>query len=192
MKSRRSWRSPNTVVRKSSIHGYGLYARFLILQGEVVGRRGGEVVNAQGAARRDKEWGNFSLQVAADKFLCPRTAADVAKVALFLNHGCNPNAGFRGRFAFVAMRTIDPGDELLIDYAMGKTTPDEWDCTCGSPLCRGVITGDDWKIKELQRRYKGYFTPYVEKLIAREAGLPTPSLITPRAHIFAHIWRYTT
>src|SRR5664280_2496511 len=60
------------------------------------------------------------------------------------------------------MRTIDPGEELLIDYAMGKATPDEWDCTCGSPLCRGVITGDDWKIKELQRRYKGYFTPYVE------------------------------
>jgi len=85
-------------------------------------------------ARRDKEWGNFSLQVAADKFLCPRTAADVAKVALFLDHGCNPNVGHRGRFAFVAMRTIDPGEELLIDYAMGKATPDEWDCTCGSPL----------------------------------------------------------
>jgi|BarGraNGADG00212_1021973.scaffolds.fasta_scaffold38177_2 SET domain-containing protein len=134
MKSRRSWRSPNTVVRKSSIHGYGLYARSLILQGEVVGRRGGEVVNARGAARRDMEWGNFSLQVAADKFLCPRTAADVAKVALFLDHGCNPNVGHRGRFAFVAMRTIDPGEELLIDYAMGKATPDEWDCTCGSPL----------------------------------------------------------
>jgi hypothetical protein len=39
-------------------------------------------------------------------------------------------------------------------------------CNCGELNCRGEITASDWKIKELQIKYKGYFSYYVEKKIS--------------------------
>ena len=42
-------------------------------------------------------------------------------------------------------------------------------CACGAAACRGTITGHDWRRPELQRRYAGYFSRYLEKRItARE------------------------
>ncbi|MCX6526609.1 MAG: hypothetical protein NTU52_01275, partial [Actinobacteria bacterium] len=32
--------------------------------------------------------------------------------------------------------------------------------------CRGEITGDDWRQKNLQKRYRGYFSPYLSRRIA--------------------------
>ena len=47
------------------------------------------------------------------------------------------------------------------------TTYDEFDCACGALHCRGRISGNDWKLPELQRRYKGYFSPYLQRRIER-------------------------
>jgi len=41
------------------------------------------------------------------------------------------------------------------------------ECRCGSPLCRGVITGDDWRRTDLQARYRGHFSPFIDARIAR-------------------------
>ena len=57
------------------------------------------------------------------------------------NHSCEPNTAFVG-LDVVARRTIPAGEELTVDYATfydGRMTP--FDCTCGSDLCRGRITG---------------------------------------------------
>jgi hypothetical protein len=65
------------------------------------------------------------------------------------------------------MRDIQPGEELTFDYAMSDGSPyDEFECFCGSPNCRRKITGDDWKIPELWKKYKGYFSPYLARRIA--------------------------
>jgi hypothetical protein len=36
---------------------------------------------------------------------------------------------------------------------------------CGSPNCRGLITEEDWKIPELQKKYDGYFSWYLQEKI---------------------------
>ena len=72
----------------------------------------------------------------------------------------------------VARRNIATGEELTLDYALWEWDP-TWKidpCRCGTVNCRRVITGSDWKMLELQRRYKGHFSPYVTKLIARGLG----------------------
>ena len=38
-------------------------------------------------------------------------------------------------------------------------------CICGAHNCRKTITGDDWRILELQKRYAGYFSDYLQKKI---------------------------
>lgn len=38
-------------------------------------------------------------------------------------------------------------------------------CLCGVENCRGLVTGNDWKLKELQDQYKNYFSPYLNEKI---------------------------
>jgi hypothetical protein len=64
------------------------------------------------------------------------------------------------------LQRILPGEEVTIDYAMCDGSPyDEFDCACGSPICRGRVTGDDWRNPVLWERYAGHFSPYLERRI---------------------------
>jgi len=82
------------------------------------------------------------------------------------NHSCEPNLGFTGQIGLIAMRDIEPGEELRFDYAMCDGSPyDEFECRCSSPNCRGRVTGDDWKNPELWKKYDGYFSPYLARRI---------------------------
>jgi len=84
----------------------------------------------------------------------------------YLNHSCNPNAGMNGQIAVVAMRGIHQGEEICIDYAMVDGSPyDQFECQCGEPECRGAVTGEDWARPELWERYRGYFSPYLQRRI---------------------------
>ncbi len=65
------------------------------------------------------------------------------------------------------MRDIEPGEELSFDYAMCDASDyDEFLCLCETPICRGVVTGMDWRKPELQKKYVGYFSPYLMRRIA--------------------------
>jgi hypothetical protein len=73
----------------------------------------------------------------------------------------------------VAMKTINGGVEITFDYAMvlHRSTgcpPYRMECRCGSPHCRGVITDEDWRLLDLQQRYKGWFTWYLQEKILRQ------------------------
>lgn len=48
---------------------------------------------------------------------------------------------------------------------MQESSKFELKCKCGSKNCRKIIRGDDWKIKKLQKKYKGYFSDYLQKKI---------------------------
>ncbi len=39
-------------------------------------------------------------------------------------------------------------------------------CECGARNCRGTVTGKDWRRRELQERYRGYFSAYLARRIA--------------------------
>jgi hypothetical protein len=74
-----------------------------------------------------------------------------------LNHACDPNLGWAGA-DLVAVRDIDAGEELVVDYALSVTDPDfVLRCHCPSTRCRQMVEGDDWRIPVLQRRYAGWF-----------------------------------
>jgi hypothetical protein len=70
------------------------------------------------------------------------------------------------------MVDVAAGAELLTDYAMSTVEPD-WimRCHCASYRCRQMIEGTDWRIPQLQARYHGWWTPYVQRLVdASRAG----------------------
>jgi hypothetical protein len=63
------------------------------------------------------------------------------------------------------MRDIAIGEELTIDYAMTDDEPYEMRCRCGSKGCRGLIAGFDWRKPEIQKRYDGYFSWFIQRPI---------------------------
>ena len=82
------------------------------------------------------------------------------------NHSCDPNAGLTGQIGLIAMRDIESGEEISFDYAMCDDSEyDVFDCACGSIDCRGRVTGRDWMNPDLQKKYHGYFSPYLQRKI---------------------------
>lgn len=87
----------------------------------------------------------------------------------FLNHSCEANVGFVTDTSLVTIRDIEAGTMISNDYALTEHLIGffpGFECRCGSAKCRGLVSVNDWRIPELQVRYKGYFTSGVEALIA--------------------------
>jgi hypothetical protein len=158
-----SYLSPKLQGRpKANGNGNGIFAREPLKKSELLAVFGGAVYQADAFAALPDRERSLSIQVEENLFLVPERIGE----GDYVNHSCNPNAGLSGQIVLVAMRDIQPGEEVCFDYAMSDTTPyDEFDCACGAVDCRVRVTGNDWRIPELQQRYSGYFTPYVQRRI---------------------------
>ena len=143
--------------------GKAVYARDAIEPGELIAVWSGRIVSAEELDELPLDVRRHTVQVEERLYLAshgPDEAPD------FINHSCEPSAGLDWQVAIVALHRIQSGDEVTIDYAMCDGSPyDEFDCACGSRLCRGRVTGDDWRIPMLWERYAGHFSPYLERRI---------------------------
>ncbi len=145
--------------------GHSVFARAPIAAGELLVVWGGGVVTGAELATLTARERRHSVQVEENLYLAPIGPPEPGD---YVCHSCDPNAGLSGQISLVALRDIAPGEEVCYDYAMSDGSDyDEFDCACASPLCRGRVTGDDWRRPELQARYAGYFSPYLQRRIAR-------------------------
>ncbi|HMP67227.1 MAG TPA: hypothetical protein PKA60_00555 [Candidatus Paceibacterota bacterium] len=82
-----------------------------------------------------------------------------------MNHSCDGNVGFGGEDGdFVAIRDICINSELVYDYGLMESNPRfRMNCLCGSPNCRGVITGCDWKKLQKTDSFR-HMHPYLKGL----------------------------
>jgi len=158
-----SYLSAKFVTRdKPEIKGKGIFATATVHKGELIAIFGGLVYEWADFQKLSAQSRSLAIQVEDQFFL---TAGNISD-ADYVNHCCNPNAGFSGQIALVALRTIHEGEEACFDYAMSDSLPyDEFDCACGAKNCRHKVTGNDWKLPELQKRYTGYFMPYIQRKI---------------------------
>ena len=141
----------------------GVFALEPIRKGELISLWGGRIIAADEV---DPNMPNFTQQVLQieDNFYLMTPAMEDADC---FNHCCDPNVGLTGQIGLIAMRDIEAGEEICLDYAMCDGSKyDEFECQCGSSHCRGRITGDDWKRPELWEKYDGYFSPYLQRRIA--------------------------
>ena len=90
-----------------------------------------------------------------------------------MNHSCDSNVWMQDEVTLVARRSIAAGEEITVDYALFTTRPGwvlDHPCQCGSPHCRGHITGNDWKSKAVQERYRNHFSPFINRRIEKLSG----------------------
>ncbi len=157
-----SYRSPKTEVRESPIHGRGLFAREAIAKDEIVMIKGGHIISRTTLAKVTPVLGPVEIQIADDFYIAPTTPEAREGAMLYSNHSCDANLGLRGEITFVAMREIAAGEELTHDWAITDNDDTSTKCLCGAANCRGTVTGKDWQRADVQKKYAGYFSSYLQ------------------------------
>jgi SET domain-containing protein len=144
--------------------GYqGLFSCETIPKGAVVGHTGGVVVSSVEDLPNDPPYATI---IAPNLFLAPSSYANLPNLC-FLNHSCESNLARIGGIVLVAKCDIALGAELTIDYAPFVSGVEGWEmnCLCGSKLCRGRITGEDWKSPEIAARLWTEWLPFIQRKI---------------------------
>lgn len=157
------WLHPAVEVRSSPIGGHGLFATAAIAEGTAVSRVGGRLVTEaeliaefQAAAAQPEPTYIDTISVAADLHLVLPPRRDNG----YGNHSCDPNLWWTDAYTLTARRDIAAGEELTNDYGTSAGLADfVMPCNCGTPLCRGSVTGEDWRIAELRGRYGRHWVP---------------------------------
>lgn len=134
------------IVRRSSVHGKGVFAMRALAAGDRVLEYKGEITAWRDAVRRHRREG-----VAGHTFLFGLSDGRVidgsrgGNSARWLNHACAPNCETiedGDRIYIHTLRAIEPGEELFIEYLLATDGPlDEqvraqYACRCAAVACR--------------------------------------------------------
>jgi D-alanine-D-alanine ligase len=144
--ARHSRRQKKYVMKGNSIAGYGIYATQDIADGDVI-FKGEEMAQRIVTQRYVQQNWNIKEKEIFAKYAYPLSN----KVYLLWddnpggwapqNHSCNANTGYSG-LNVVALVHIKKGEELTLNYASFlDETMEPFNCRCGAPNCRGLITG---------------------------------------------------
>jgi len=136
-------------VRKSGIHGKGVFATAVIPKGTRIIEYKGQRISTQEA---DARYGpNAKTEIVLLFSVNDSIVIDAAvrgNAARFINHSCSPNceAVMEDEHIFIeALRRIEPGEELSYDYRLEldererKNSAKWYPCHCGSRRCRGTL-----------------------------------------------------
>jgi len=135
------------VVRRSPIHGRGVFALRPIPAGTRIIEYEGERIDDAEALVRYPETMNgenhtFVFEVAPDLNIDGGSGGNSSR---FINHSCEPNCETvdeDGRIFVEALRDIAAGEELTYDYLYERSPGDDenfYRCECGAPGCRGTM-----------------------------------------------------
>jgi uncharacterized protein len=169
----KDWIDVRVQFRQSPIHGTGMFAVADIAAGEPVCIWGGTLLlTAQDLDGEGREaWeakGYVWATIGEGLYLASELGDDEKDLTNFINHSCDPNLWMQDEVTLVARRAVFRGDELTIDYALFEANEESvgrFQCRCGSPLCRGRYSGKDWRLPDLQKRYKDHFSPFLNQRI---------------------------
>jgi len=123
------------IVKNSPIQGRGVYAARAFQKGEVVlvWEKARELSLQEYKALLESE--RHYIDFNHGKILL------MAEPERYMNHSCDPNT-FTGDKCDIASRPIKEGEEITSDYAKCNMPGVRMLCSCGSPLCRGIIIGE--------------------------------------------------
>ena len=132
-------------VRKSGVHGRGVYATQFIPEGTRIIEYTGERVAEEAAPNDEDNPHTFNFGLENGEVINPEIGGNDAR---WINHCCDPNCQAieeDNRIFIYAMCDIEAGEELFYDYAMEIDEPiteeskRKFACHCGTSNCRGTM-----------------------------------------------------
>jgi SET domain-containing protein len=156
--ARKPARPASYEVRKSPVHGNGVFALRDIPAGERIIEYRGERITWDEATRRAAERGGpvnhtFYFSLADGNVIDGGRRGNDAR---WINHACEPNCEAYeedGRVYIHALRDIDAGEELNYNYALiydERHTPALkrlFACRCGTPACLGTMLAPKKRVR---------------------------------------------
>jgi uncharacterized protein len=140
------------IVRRSPVHGKGVFALQRIAARERVLEYKGEVRSWREAVRRHQRHGvdghTFFFGLSDGRVI---DGSQNGNSARWLNHACTANCEAiedAGRVFIETLQDIDAGQELFIEYLLAVDDPVDEDtrrqyaCRCGATSCRRSMLGD--------------------------------------------------
>jgi uncharacterized protein len=174
MSFKNNWLNPELEVRESIIKGKGVFAKKNIPKGTRLAIFGGTLMLIDEIKNLPEHLKKYTMQIEERFVLGPPQNATEPDETDYFNHSCEPNSGFEGQMFLVAMRDIKENEEITFDYAMvvsesvGSDIVFEMECKCMSRNCRKRITENDWKLPDIQNKYSGFFSQYLQKRCSYE------------------------
>lgn len=170
---------PYYVVRKSRIHGEGVYASRLIPQGARIIEYVGEKLTKSQSEKRGSallEKAKQTGEGAVYLFILNKKYDLDGNVpwntARLVNHSCEPNCEaevVRGRIWYVALQDIPEGTELTLNYGFDVENWEDHPCRCGSARCVGYIVAEEqWP--KLKREMKKKDNPPTQVKSSADKG----------------------
>ncbi|WP_120296894.1 SET domain-containing protein [Paraburkholderia sp. BL23I1N1] len=146
-------RSRRIAVRRSTVHGRGVFATRELAPGELVCEYLGERIPWDEALRRHPRDPahpdhTFYFDLGDGTVIDGAVGGNSAR---WINHACRPNCeaeDHNGRIFILTVQPIRAGEELSIDYALfveGRHTRElrqRYACHCGSPECRRTMLAE--------------------------------------------------
>lgn len=153
-------------VRQSPIHGYGCFAIKTIPKDTRILQYVGEKItktesNRRGLLQEERAKKNGDGLVYIFE-LNKRYDIDgnvPENTARYVNHSCEPNCeavNIRGRIWYVALRDIEEGEEVFIDYGYDMEHFLDHPCRCGTESCVGYIVhkSQRWRVRRMLGKKK--------------------------------------
>ncbi|PIY28566.1 MAG: SET domain-containing protein-lysine N-methyltransferase [Comamonadaceae bacterium CG_4_9_14_3_um_filter_60_33] len=149
--SKKSSAKPRRIqVRRSAVHGKGVYAVQAIAAGDTVLEYVGEIISWEEAqARHPHDPANpnhtFYFHIDETRVIDALYGGNSSR---WINHSCDPNCEAdeqNGRIFIKALRDIAAGEELNYDYGLiideryTKKLKADYPCWCGATNCRGTL-----------------------------------------------------
>ena len=144
-KSKPRSRAVQIEVRRSRVHGRGVYAMQLIPEGQRIIEYTGERVSWEAAPDDDSDPHTFNFGLENGEVINPEIGGNDAR---WINHSCSPNCEAieeDDRVFIYAIRDIQANEELLYDYRLEIDEPiteaskKKFACLCRASNCRGTM-----------------------------------------------------
>jgi uncharacterized protein len=149
------WAAENSCVevRATADKGRGVFAKRPLVRGQVV------VVGRPVSIAPERT--THSVQMGSDLHVHFDDPGGL------INHSCEPTTGVcnnrHGGYDFVALRDLQPGDEVTYDYeTTDYVTIGVPHCKCRSARCRGRIYGFQFLPEEVRNRYGEFIAGYLK------------------------------
>jgi uncharacterized protein len=109
-----SWMNPKLEVRMTKHYGKGVFAKVAIKKGEILFVMGGYILTIEDENNLQGVVADKPIEISEQFSIGPRKTADLERMPQhYVNHSCDPNAGFKGQIFMMAMKKIGGAGNYL-------------------------------------------------------------------------------
>ncbi len=145
-----TWLTEPIYVAPSAIDKVGIFSSQPLRSGDTIFQVIGQYIR-NGYSAEFAQMGPNWIGISKELWLDP----DTANPMNFMNHSCEPNSIVTEGLKVIALRDIQAGEEIVMDYSTTEIDPFwQMPCHCNKPSCRKVIQAFQFLPDHLRQLYQ--------------------------------------